>query len=214
MLSDRQILLRGKSAHAHEQEALEFIRQALPDSPNLLVWELVELADPNSGRLHEIDVLILGYWALYLVEIKSGPGIYTGDTVDWQRQAPGEPARTMDPPTKLTNFKAKVLKSMVERQMDSRSVPWVQPLVFLSHPDAKLQFRNFGDQFVVSRRNFAKAITHHEFPGSEGPKRARVNAPQAKALAGALSKIGVRESKGTLRVGTYELGNVLEAGPG
>src|SRR5690606_555998 len=92
--------------------------------------------------------------------------------------------------------------------------PWIQPLVFLSHADAKLQFRNFGDQCVVDRKRFVRAITHNEFPGSEGPRRAQVNAPQARALAEALKKIGVRESKGALRVGAYELREVLEAGSG
>ncbi|HEX9619008.1 MAG TPA: protein kinase [Polyangiaceae bacterium] len=214
MLSAQRILLRGRSAHSHEQEALAFIRESLPDQGNLLLWELVELVDPTSGRLHEIDALILGYQALYVVEIKSGPGLYTGDTVDWQRQEAGGPVRYMDPPYKLTNFKAKVLKGMLERKMQGQ-VPWVQALVFLSHQDVKLAFRNYGDQCVVTRKRFARAITYHEFPGSDGQRaHARVNQPQAKAVAAALEVIGVRPSQGTLRVGAYEVGEVLESGPG
>jgi serine/threonine protein kinase len=215
MLSDKQILLKGRSAHAHEQEALEFIRKELPSTSPLVAWELVELVDPASGRLHEIDALILGHQALYLVEIKSGPGVYTGDTVDWHRQAPGEPARYMEPPYKLTNLKAKILRSLLNGKMDRSLVPWIQPLVFLSHENVELKLRNYGDQCVVTRRNFVRAITYNEFPGSESAHvRGKITAPQTRALTQALKEIGVRPSAGTLRVGAYELDAVLEQGPG
>src|SRR5690606_18418178 len=113
MLSDKRILLRGASSYPHEQEAIKFIRDVLPDREPFLVWELVELVDPSKGHIHEIDSLILGFRALFVVEIKSGPGVYRGDTVDWTRQAPGQPERFMKPPLKLTNFKAKVLKDLL-----------------------------------------------------------------------------------------------------
>src|SRR5690606_21288930 len=150
-------------------------------SKTILAWELVELVDPSSGRLYEIDALILGYRALYLVEIKGGPGVYSGDTVDWYRQPPGGQAKFMTPPYKLTNLKAKVLRSLLNQRLADRIAPWVQPLVFLSHVDAVLDLRNYGDQCVVTRKNFARAITHHEFPGSDSHRlRPPINGPTAK----------------------------------
>ncbi len=53
-------------------------------------WELHELYDPSSGRLYEIDLLFLSRQGLFLVEIKSHPGVLTGDIVD-DRQGPGGP---------------------------------------------------------------------------------------------------------------------------
>lgn len=215
MLNPRSIVMKGRSDYAHEQEALEFIRAALPESDRLLVWELVELVDPSTGRLHEIDALILGPNALYVVEIKGGPGVYTGDTVDWYRQPPGQNARPMTPPYKLTNFKAKVLKGLLSHRMGQRSVPWIQPLVFLSNDQVELKLRNYGDQCVVTQKNFVHAITHHKFPGSDAQRlHHKVNAPQIRELSRALKELGVRESEGGLRVGSWVLGEVLEGGNG
>ena len=42
----------------------------------------------DDWRLAEIDMLVLGYSALYLIEAKSGPGTYTGN-VDWWREHEG-----------------------------------------------------------------------------------------------------------------------------
>lgn len=212
---EKQIVLRGGSDHAHEQEALEFMRRVLPDTPTVLAWELVEFVDPSTGRLLEIDALVLGYRALYLIEIKSGPGVYSGDMVDWYRQPADSAARYMTPPLKLTNLKAKVLKGLLERRLDKSLVPWVQPLVFLSHENVELKLRNFGDQCVVTRKNIARAITHHEFPGSNPERLPRpINAPSVRELKQALKEIGIRQSQGVLRVGAYELKDVLEQGPG
>lgn len=212
---EKQIVLRGGSEHAHEQEALAFMRRVLPDTSTVLAWELVEFIDPTTGRLLEIDALVLGYRALYLVEIKSGPGVYSGDTVDWYRQPPDAAPRYMSAPLKLTNLKAKVLKGLLERRLDKGLLPWVQPLVFLSHENVELKLRNFGDQCVVTRKTFARAITHHEFPGSTPERLPKpLSAPAVRDLRQALKEIGIRQSQGVLRVGAYELKEVLEQGPG
>ena len=164
MLSQARIVLQGHSAYAHEQEALVFLRETLPDTDPYLVWELVELLDPSTGRLLEIDAIVLGYSGLYVIEIKSGPGVYEGDTVDWYRTPPGEQSRYMEPPYRLTNLKSKVLKGLIQQRWPSNvRVPWVQALVFLSHKDTETRFRNYGDMGVVTRRNLLAALKNHEY---------------------------------------------------
>lgn len=216
MLSKSRIVMQGHSEYPWEAEALAFIRSELPDSDPFHVWELVELVDSAKGRIHEIDCLVLGFSALYLVEIKSGPGIYEGDATDWQRTAPAERARYMEPPYKLTNLKAKILKSLLERQMPrDRGSVWVQPLVFLSAPDVTLKLRAPGDQCVVTRKNFLRAVQFHELPGATDVRRPdRINRLQQGDIARALERIGIRQSEGAKRVGSYKLGEVLEEGPG
>ncbi len=215
MLSKARIVLQGQSAYAHEQEGLEFLRSVLPDQNPYHVWELVELLDPSTGRLLEIDVIVLGYSGLYVVEMKGGPGVYEGDTIDWYRAAPGEAPRFMEPPYRLTNFKSKVLKSLLQSKLrgDVRC-PWVQPLVFLSHESVELRFRNFGDNGVVTRKTVLEALKNHKFPGADERPRSRVNEPQMRAVAQALDAIGIRASKGVARVGAYELGSIVEEGSG
>lgn len=217
MLSKERIPLQGHSSYPWETDALRFVREQLPDTDPYYLWELVELADPSTGRLHEIDCLVLGFSALYLVEIKSGPGEYTGDSTDWYRAPPGETAgRFMQPPLALTNHKAKVLRGLLERHLPREvHCPWVQPLVFLSAEELKLNFRGTGGQCVVTRKNFLRAVKYHELPGIAGARPLHpINKPQIRAIAQALRDIGVRESQAVRRVGSYELRSVIEEGPG
>lgn len=215
-LSASRVVMVGETPYAHEREAIELAKQALPDTDPYTLWALLDLHDPTTGRLHEIDLLILGYSALYLVEVKSGPGRYEGDTVDWYRTPPGEPSRYMDPPLRLANYKAQVLKTRLRQTMqDPRNAPWIQALVFLSHQDIELKFRNYGDQCVVTRSTFRDAIVNHRFPGRAADWNAqRINLPVTRDVAQALSKLGIRERKGKAHVGSFELGGVLEEGTG
>ena len=215
MLSKSRIVLQGHSDYPWEAEGLKFIRENLPDSHPFYVWELVELVDSAKGRIHEIDCLVLGYRALYLVELKGGPGVYEGDATDWYRTAPGERAHYMEPPYKLTNLKAKVLKSLLERHLPKGNLPWVQPLVFLSAKDVTLNLRSPGNQCVVTQKNFLNAVKFHDLPGVDaGYAPNPIAHPQAKAIVEALKLVGIRESEGARRVGSYKLGPVLEEGPG
>ena len=73
-LSSGRKVIVGHTPYAHEREALELAFGILPDTDPFQVWANAELLEPSTGRLYEIDLLVLGYSALYLVEIKSGPG--------------------------------------------------------------------------------------------------------------------------------------------
>ncbi len=102
-LGQHRIPLQGDTPYPHEREAIAFVENELPNQAPFLVWELVELLDASTGRLYEIDLLVLGYSALYLVEIKSGAGVYKGDCVDWSREVDGEPPHyTPDRPSAVT----------------------------------------------------------------------------------------------------------------
>ncbi|RYE83610.1 MAG: hypothetical protein EOO75_19125, partial [Myxococcales bacterium] len=59
MLSPDRVIAMGLSPHAHEQEAVDFLRTALPDSGQLRLWALVDLVEPQ-GRRYELDALVLG----------------------------------------------------------------------------------------------------------------------------------------------------------
>ena len=212
MLSQSRIVEIGETPYEHEREAILFAQNELPNTDPYQLWALLELLDPTTGRLYEIDLLVLGYSALYLVEIKSGPGRYEGDQVDWMRTPPGGRAVWMDPPLRLANHKAKVLKSrLAARMKEPHRAPRVEPLVFLSHPDVDLRFRPEGQIGVVTRKNLVRAITHHEFSGSPpGWQQNRIDTPLARDITQALAAIGIRKRKGKMFVGAYDLGAVLE----
>lgn len=215
-LSRGRILLTGQTDYPWEADGLKFISDTLPDVNPFQVWQLVDLPDPSTGRMHEIDCLVLGHNALYVVEMKGGPGIYEGDTTDWYRTPPGGTPRYMEPPLRLTNHKCKVLKSLLDRHNPDKDtrIPFVQALVFLTDPDITLKFRNYGEMGVVTRQTFLRAVQYHDFPGADSQYMRRVTLPQAKAVAAALKRMGVRPSEGGLRVSSYQLGSVIEQGEG
>lgn len=210
-LPQNRILSRGSTDYRWEREALDFVYRELPSSSSCLAWELVELMAPSTGRLYEIDLLVLGHSALYLVEIKSGPGLYKGDGVDWYRDHGGR-THTMDCPYPLANRKAKVLAGMLSRKM--ARPPFVQAVIFLSHEDVKLDLRADGLTGVVTRKDVIRGLTHHQLPNLERGRRDAVSAPTQRDLAKALADIGIRAKKSELTAGAYKLGQIVEEGPG
>ncbi len=219
MALDRsRVVEAGETPHAHEREAIEFAIKALDNVDPYHLWALCDLVDPPTGRLYEIDLIVLGYSALYLIEVKSGPGRYTGDCVDWVRDPrDGTKPRYMDAPLKLTNHKAKVLKSRLETKMKQYRARWIEPLVFLSAPEEELQvdLREDGRVRVITRSGFRDAVVNHKFPGSDGrPKPHRITAPEMREIVQAMAAVGLRRRKGQALAGQYELGEVLLEGPG
>jgi serine/threonine protein kinase len=215
--ADRFVLL-GTTEYAHEKEALDFARGVLPDRAPFHARGLVDLLVARTGQLYEIDLLVIGYAALYLVEIKSHPGRIDGDEQGWSWTPPGEDrARFLANPLRLANHKAKVLRSLLEPRLARAGLrmPFVQPLIFLSATDLDNRLSPAGRVAVVGRQGLLPALQFGQFPGAE-PRHfgAPINTPTARALERALDEIGLRPRKGQLRVGEYVLGPVLEDGDG
>lgn len=212
--SDRFVMV-GSTDHPHEQEGIAFLRDNLPKSDSINAFALLELLDRPTGRLYEIDVLIIGYGAIYLVEMKHYGGQLAGDENGWQWTPEGSPRSfERDCPYSVTNHKAKVLKSRLEQVIDrSRGVvPFVQPLIFLSnaHLDNKLS----GRTAVVGRGGVIQAITHAKVPNVDTSRFRQIPGPMRRELLKAFNTIGIKGRKGRLRAGQYVLGSVLEEGPG
>lgn len=209
--SDRFVIV-GTSPHAWEREAIEFAFHALAGRGDpFQARALVELLDPG-GSLYEIDLLVIGYSAIYLVEIKSHPGIVAGDHVEWLWTPPEGRAMHLNSPLSLTNRKCKVLRSLLERTMKSRP-PWVQPLIFLSDPQVQIRLAEANRTAVVGRAGLQRALVHGEFPGSEAmPSRERIPAPLMREVVQAFARLGIRARRAKLRVGDYELDEHLGDG--
>lgn len=212
MLSNDRIEARGVSPHPHEQEAIDFVIRALPDRDPFRLWALVDLVD-TSGRRYDLDLVVLGYHAVYLIEIKSHPGRFTGDAVDWQVTFPDGRSTLIANPLRLTAHKARVLASMLARRLPNH--PYVQELVFLSDPNVDLGFAPADRNLIVTRATFERAITFGEFQGASSRLLGhRIDRPLAQRTTEALLKIGLRDSVASRKVGNLVLTDVLLDRPG
>lgn len=207
-----------------EQDALAFVRDRLPDYEPYRAWSNFEfLAD--DGSINEVDLLVLTPKGFFLVEIKSGPGIVEGDSGTWTWHREGR-LLSQDNPLLLANRKAKKLASLLRRQRacERTGLPFLQPLIFLSH-EAVQNRLNPGLEHAVFQRDRAgreggdpRGIMHalaSITPADRAdPRRPRIDKPVAKVVARALDEAGIRPSHRARKVGDYQLDELLFEGPG
>jgi hypothetical protein len=102
-----------------------------PGTPGPTNFEFID----EEGKVNEVDALILTPAGLFVVEIKSRPGVVSGDAHTWLWVTDGR-ERACDNPLILANRKAKRLASLLRRQSSVFKVkvrlPFVKPLIFLS----------------------------------------------------------------------------------
>jgi serine/threonine protein kinase len=208
-----------------EREALDWLREQLPDGDPWHAWSNFEFID-DEGRVNEVDALILSPQGLFLVEVKSRPGVLTGDAHTWIWTDKGRTV-TDDNPLLLTNRKAKRLASLLRRQSAISKarvrVPWVEPLVFLSatrtscrlDPSGLTRVHGRGQPGRPDDQGIIAALTQP--PAALGVGKTRpvlVDRTLARAIVKAVGESGIRPSNRARRVGDYELKGLLAEGEG
>lgn len=210
----------AESGFPWEREALEWLRNHLPDRDPWHVWSNFEFID-DQGKVNEVDALVLSPIGLFLLEIKSRPGRVSGDAHTWTWVTDGR-TRTLDNPLLLTDRKAKRLASLLRRQsavVKARiRLPFVAPMVFLSSNELELRlagpaaagvFRRGrpgvprSEDIVVALSESVRGLSHHA-----------VDHHQARAIARALTEAGVRPSNKHRQIGDYELVKLIAEGEG
>jgi len=214
MNSSVRFLRVGDSPYPWEREAIDVAFAMMPDADPFHARALVDLLDPSTGSLYEIDLLVIGFSAIYLVEIKSHPGRISGDEVDWSWTSPEGVTRYLKNPLSLANHKAKVLRGLMEKDLrranSKERVPWIQPLIFLSADKLELELTNAGNISVVTRATLARALRFHQFPGANTTHDGTKLSPtRARALRQCFDRLGLRPRKDRLHAGPYELGSLL-----
>ena len=204
-LSPKRIFEGGQTDFPWEREAIDFVLQELPDSDPHLAWPLHELLDPGSGRLYEIDLMVLSRSGLYLIEIKSHPGVLTGDSLDWTFTEEGGRPRHLACPFPATNLKAKVLGGLLDRKL-GRERPFVNPLVFVSHKDTRINLTGGRPEYVVDRDTIRQALVH----GSGGSRGRVVNRPMMRAMRDTLRELGLQPSKASREVAGFKLQRLVD----
>jgi serine/threonine protein kinase len=207
-LSDARIHRGRPTPYPWEREALDLIYAGISDIDPYQAWELHELHDPSSGRLYELDLLFLSRVGLFLVEIKSQPGVLSGDVVDWTFTEPGGRRRTIECPYATVNHKAKVLASLLERHVDDR--PFVHAAVFTPNVTA-VNLDGGRPPWLLLKDDVSSRLTNGL--DDRMPRRI-VNRPIMKALLQAAPRLGLRPSRTARIVGGFVLDKLVDEGEG
>lgn len=206
------------SSFPWEREALEFVRERLPDHDPYRAWANFEFV-AEDGSINEVDLLVLTREGFFLVEIKSRPGVISGDVMTWVWNHKGK-VLTDDNPLLLANRKAKKLASLLKKQSACRNIqlPYLDALVFASHPETESRLQGVAGYRLClrdtpERRGIAAALLRREYDGANENARPFINKPVAKAIGNAMDQAGVRPSQKSRRVGDYVLGQLLYESP-
>lgn len=212
----------SQSAFEWEREALDFLRDHLPDHEPWHAWSNFEFID-DEGRVNEVDVLVLTPAGLILIEVKSRPGTLRGDAYSWTWTTEGRSV-VADNPLPLANRKSKRLASVLRRQEAlagrgaPRVAPWVEPLIFLS----KVQQRPALDPGTEKRVVLRGRPGAPDDSGVVGTllraddlglgRRGPLDPNATRAVIRAIEQAGIRAPGRGRRVGDYELGQLLGEG--
>ena len=215
-----------ESRYPWERDALDFVRDRWPDHEPYRAWANFEFI-ALDGSINEVDLLLLSPMGFFLVEVKSRPGRVHGDAGTWTWDTDGRLVTAANP-LLGANLKAKKLKQLLLRQKAVRikdSVPYIEPLVFLSAPDLKLELRDTA-AYCVCLRDLEAAPRQPERPGILAAVRSRncpglpskpgpfVDRPLAKVISQAVEQAGIPSGTRKRRVTDYLLERLIEEGLG
>lgn len=210
----------AESNFAWEREALDWLRTNLPDRDSWHVWTNFEFID-DEGKVSEVDALVLSPAGLFLVEIKSRPGVLRGDAHSWTWTTDGR-SNTYDNPLILANRKAKRLASLLRRQPAVTKakirLPSVEPAIFLSSSSLSCQLEGLARTATFQHGRPGTAddpgIVGALANGITNRSGTTVELAQARAIGRGLAEAGIRPSNKHRQVGDYRLTKLLTEGEG
>ncbi len=197
------------SGYSWEREALEFARQELPDHDPYRAWANFEFI-AHDGSINEVDLMVLTPKGLFLIEIKSHPGVMRGNAGTWVWEKPEGGRKVFDNPRILTDRKAKKLASLLKNQPATRkskhTVPFINSVVFLSAKNVVNKLEGPARLGVCTRDTFLREVSHTD----ENWRHRRLDRPVSKMVSRALEEAGVKESVRVKTVGQYALKSLLD----
>lgn len=228
-LSDQRWKRVSESPFPWEREALDYIRTNLPDQPPYFGWTNFTFIDETSTvGLNEVDCLVITPHGVFLIEIKSDPGILRGDRGTWIFEHPDGRIKTIDNPLIFANVKAKKLKALLMRQPELRKHPgppiFIEPLIWLSHPDLKVCLPETDRTGLCWRSknekpgdykpgNIIAAIKYHQGAGLSSNSPPRIDSAISARIIRAMDSAGIRPSERLRHVGDYRMEEFLGEGP-
>ncbi len=150
----------GKPENDSERKAIDYFASHLPDD-HYTIFHNLELPGA-SGQAYEYDLIIIGEYAVYSVEVKGYHGLIKGNAYEWEM----EWGEINTSPIPLANKKARILKSWLARFSASLRDVWVESLVVLTDEQARVNLRDPQASRVMHLPEAVAAILHPQRPES------------------------------------------------
>ncbi|MBC8492613.1 MAG: protein kinase [Chloroflexi bacterium] len=128
----------GLPENDSERKAIAYLAKHLPGDQHI-VFHNLELP-ARSGLPYEYDVIVVGEYAVYTVEVKGYQGLIRGNAQEWELES----GAIYKSPIPLANKKAKVVADRLCRHSPLLGRVWVQPLIVLT--DNRVRLRLNDDQ--------------------------------------------------------------------
>jgi serine/threonine protein kinase len=208
----------GEPAQANEAEALDKLRDLLPDDGIARAWANVTFTD-SDGRLNEVDALVLTKSGLLVVELKGWHGDITGNQTTWHHAG-----RTYDNPRRLANLKAKRLASVLQAlaraaNAPERAVPFIGEAIIMHGRESRLRLDQFAaesvwalDGYNVRGLGAGRTVTDLFSQSS----KASIDRGRANTIDRLMAAAGLMPRSKQRMIGQYPLdsGEPLGEGPG
>ncbi len=174
--------------NAAEAWAFEFLEENLP--PEYFLITNVEIPTP-TGVLKEVDALVFGKYAIYLVDVKGYTGKLSVDANSWLLDG-----RRVDNALSKANGISRVYAGRIRATLlRGEHAPWCQGMVFVTgHEGAGIEIKKSQENLgVFDTNSILKALTEKEFCTTD--YRYEITETQRKKAIDVLGNIGKVPSK-------------------
>ena len=148
----------ARSRFPWEQEALDYVYGQFPTQDNYRAWANFEFI-ADDGSINEVDLLIACPNGIFLTEIKSKPGVVSGDAMNWTWEHEGK-RHTTENPLLLANRKCVVahrperpaILSLGGRGWQVESLDWSKRVAYVVPMEGKGKGQWLTSSFGLSYR--------------------------------------------------------------
>lgn len=124
---------RNRSLFVHEENAIARIVEGAKNTAAAI--SNVLLHDKQSNSYLEVDLVVVSWTQIWVVELKHWSGTIEVAPYTWVRNG----SKRVADPHRNNSFKCKVLRGIYQHQFPTYSPLWVESVVVLTHPDIRAQ---------------------------------------------------------------------------
>lgn len=183
----------GLPENDSERKAINYLKDNLPD--DYIVFTNLEL--PTSGGLpYEYDLIVIGEFAVYSIEVKGYRGEIKGNAYEWELES-GAIYRS---PIPLANKKAKIVGDRLQRYSSLLSNVWVQSLILLTDDQARVHINDPLNNSVVHLKKIKEYLLDSSQLQVSSSPITRYKAMIEQAIAGQFKPLRRANEIGDYRV--------------